>query len=47
LHGEPVENLARDYLVNLRIQDAVYRSHDEGRRIAHPGHDPPARSPGR
>ena len=46
-HGAPVENLARDYLVNLRIQDAVYRSHDEGRRIAHPGHDPPARAPRR
>jgi len=39
--GTPLENTGRDYLVNLRIQDAVYRSHDEGRRIAHPGRSPP------
>lgn len=29
----PLENTARDYLANLRIQEAVYRSHAEGRRI--------------
>ena len=42
MRGAPLENAGRDYLVNLRIQDAVYRSHDEGRRIAHPGQAPPA-----
>jgi predicted dehydrogenase len=43
--GAPLENAGRDYLVNLRIQDAVYRSHDEGRRIAHPGRSPPDPAP--
>jgi predicted dehydrogenase len=33
LDGAPLENRARDYLVNLRIQEAIYRSHAEGRRI--------------
>ncbi|MFO1313710.1 MAG: Gfo/Idh/MocA family oxidoreductase [Burkholderiales bacterium] len=32
-HGTPLENTARDYLANLRVQEAVYRSHREGRRI--------------
>ena len=32
-HGEPVMNTARDYLANLRIEDAVYRSSDQGERI--------------
>lgn len=32
--GAPVHNTARDYLTNLRIEDAVYRSSEEGRRIA-------------
>ena len=31
--GEPVMNTARDYLANLRIEDAVYRSSDQGERI--------------
>ncbi len=31
--GAPLENAAREYLVNLRVQEAVYRSHGEGRRI--------------
>jgi D-apiose dehydrogenase len=30
----PIENTARDYLQNLRIQEAVYASNDSGRRIA-------------
>ncbi len=29
-----IENTARDYLQNLRIQEAVYRSNETGRRIA-------------
>ncbi|MEP7207280.1 MAG: Gfo/Idh/MocA family oxidoreductase [Casimicrobiaceae bacterium] len=33
-HGGPVENLGREYLVNLRIQEAVYASHANGCRIA-------------
>lgn len=32
-HGTPLENTARDYLVNLKAQEAVYRSHADGRRI--------------
>jgi predicted dehydrogenase len=39
--GAPVENTARQYLANLRVQEAVYRSHAEGRRIALAGFDPP------
>jgi predicted dehydrogenase len=38
--GTPFENTAREYLVNLRIQEAVYRSHAEGRRIELAGFDP-------
>jgi predicted dehydrogenase len=34
LEGAPVENVAREYLANLRVQEAAYRSHQEGRRIA-------------
>jgi len=30
----PLENGGRDYLVNLRIQEAVYRSSDAGVRVA-------------
>jgi predicted dehydrogenase len=33
LDGTPLENRAPDYLENLRVQEAVYRSHAEGRRI--------------
>ncbi len=32
-HGAPVENSARDYLANIRIVDAVYRSNDTGERV--------------
>lgn len=32
--GAPVHNTAADYLKNLQIEDAVYRSSEEGRRIA-------------
>ncbi|HWA36914.1 MAG TPA: Gfo/Idh/MocA family oxidoreductase [Burkholderiales bacterium] len=34
LDGAPLENTGRDYLANLRVQEAVYRSAAEGRRIA-------------
>lgn len=39
IDGAPLENRARDYLENLRVQEAVYRSHAEGRRIALAGFD--------
>ncbi len=32
--GTPLENSARDYLRNLEIEDAIYRSHQEKRQIA-------------
>jgi predicted dehydrogenase len=38
--GTPVENTAREYLANLKVQEAVYRSHADGRRIALQGFDP-------
>jgi predicted dehydrogenase len=38
--GAPLENSARAYLVNLRVQEAVYRSHAEERRIALADFDP-------
>ncbi len=38
--GAPLENAAADYLANLRVQEAVYRSHDTGRRIEMAGFDP-------
>lgn len=31
--GAPLENRARDYLRNLQVEAAVYRSHGEGRRV--------------
>ncbi len=31
--GAPLVNAGRDYLRNLAIEDAIYRSHDEGRRV--------------
>jgi predicted dehydrogenase len=36
----PLENAAREYLTNLRVQEAVYRSHAEARRIALDAFDP-------
>lgn len=33
LHGAPIENSARDYLTNLKIEDAIYDSDRQGRRI--------------
>ena len=32
--GEPVENTGRDYLRNIEIEEAVYRSNDEGRYLS-------------
>jgi predicted dehydrogenase len=40
LNGAPLENTAREYLVNIKIQEAVYRSHKDGRRIELAGFDP-------
>jgi D-apiose dehydrogenase len=37
----PPENTARDYLVNLRIQEAIYASHQSGQRIALAQFEPP------
>jgi predicted dehydrogenase len=34
LEGGPLENSGADYLRNLRVQEAVYASHAQGRRIA-------------
>lgn len=34
LQGSPLENTGQAYLANLRVQEAVYRSAAEGRRIA-------------
>lgn len=44
------ENLGRDYLRNIEIQEAIYRSHQDGRRIevpvpAPPPHDDQRRHP--
>ena len=33
LDGAPLENAGREYLANIGIQDACYRSHESGRRI--------------
>jgi predicted dehydrogenase len=38
--GRPVENSAREYLVNLKVQEAAYCSHAEGRRIELDDFDP-------
>ncbi|MEO5765152.1 MAG: Gfo/Idh/MocA family oxidoreductase [Casimicrobiaceae bacterium] len=38
--GAPLENTALDYLANLRVQEAVYRSAAEGRRIELASFDP-------
>ena len=32
--GTPVENAARDYLRNIEIEDAIYRAHETGQRVA-------------
>jgi predicted dehydrogenase len=40
LAGAPLENTAREYLANLRVQEAAYRSHAEGRRIELTGFRP-------
>jgi len=40
--GTPLENAARDYLANLRVQEAAYVSHREARRVALSGFVPPA-----
>jgi D-apiose dehydrogenase len=34
LHGSPAMNMGQDYLRNIVIEVAVYRSNDEGRRVA-------------
>ena len=31
--GRPLENAAADYLVNLEVQQAIYRSHATGQRV--------------
>jgi predicted dehydrogenase len=41
-HGAPLENAAHDYLANLRVQEAAYASHREGRRVVLSGFVPPA-----
>ena len=33
VNGAPLENRGREYLVNLRVQEAAYRSDETGRRI--------------
>jgi D-apiose dehydrogenase len=33
VNGDPLENSGRDYLINLRIEEAVYRSSAEGRKV--------------
>ena len=35
-----LENGARDYLANLRVQAAVYHSHASGRRVPMAAFDP-------
>jgi predicted dehydrogenase len=40
--GTPPENAAHDYLANLAVQEAAYRSHAHGRRIEMDGFDPTA-----
>lgn len=38
--GTPLENSARDYLANLRVQAAIYHSHASGRRVPMATFDP-------
>jgi predicted dehydrogenase len=44
LHGDPLENTAREYLTNIKIQEAVYHSHREKRRIELADFEPAAGS---
>jgi D-apiose dehydrogenase len=39
--GAKPENTAREYLSNLRVQEAIYESHESGRRIEMPHYAPP------
>lgn len=39
-HAAPLENRARDYLTNLRVQAAAYESHRRGVRIVMDGFEP-------
>lgn len=41
--GAVIENSGRDYLANLRVQEAVYQSDASGRRVSMAGFDPLAR----
>lgn len=45
LHGAPLENTAHDYLANLKVQEAVYHSHEQGRRIELAAFDPDSSAP--
>jgi predicted dehydrogenase len=38
--GAPLQNSARDYLANLRVQAAIYQSHASGRRVPMAAFDP-------
>ncbi len=38
--GTPLENSARDYLANLRVQAAIYHSHASGHRVPMAAFDP-------
>jgi predicted dehydrogenase len=40
LHATPLENTARDYLANLRVQEAVYHSATTHRRVEMAAFDP-------
>jgi predicted dehydrogenase len=40
IDAAPLENSGRDYLANLRVQEAVYRSDATGRRVSMAGFDP-------
>ncbi len=39
-HGTPLQNSARDYLINLHVEAAVYHSHATGRRVPMAGFNP-------
>jgi predicted dehydrogenase len=43
--GAPLENGAREYLVNLHVQAAIYHSHASGRRVPMATFDPHATTP--